>query len=54
MGSEFAEGIATKNKKGCDLGYALAGASCEGATGVDACTATALDVITAFAVPHPG
>jgi hypothetical protein len=37
------------NKKGCDFGYALAANSCEGATGVDACTVTALDVITAFA-----
>ena len=42
------------NRKGCDFGYALAAASCEGATGVDACTVTALGAITAFAVPNPG
>jgi hypothetical protein len=43
-----------QNGKGCDIGYALAAASCEGANSVDACTVTALDVITAFAVPNPG
>jgi len=42
------------NRKGCDFGYALAGNSCEGAPGVDACTVTALDAVTAFAVPNPG
>ena len=39
--------------KGCDIGYAPAANSCEGAFGVDACTVTALDAITAFAVPNP-
>jgi hypothetical protein len=39
--------------KGCDIGYALAASSCEGALSVDACTVTALDAITAFAVPNP-
>src|SRR5271157_3852929 len=39
--------------KGCDIGYAPAASSCEGAFGVDACTVTALDAITAFAVPNP-
>jgi hypothetical protein len=39
--------------KGCDIGYALAASSCEGAFSVDACTVTALDAITAFAVPNP-
>jgi hypothetical protein len=39
--------------KGCDIGYALAANSCEGANNVDACTVTALDAITAFAVPDP-
>ena len=39
--------------KGCDIGYALATRSCEGADSVDACTVTALDVITAFAAPNP-
>jgi len=38
---------------GCDIGYALAASSCEGAFSVDACTVTALDAITAFAVPNP-
>src|SRR5438874_6732621 len=42
-----------KNSKGCDIGYALAISSCEGAHSVDACTVTALDAITAFAVPNP-
>jgi hypothetical protein len=41
------------NRKGCDLGYALAANSCEGVRSVDACTVTALDAITAFAVPNP-
>jgi hypothetical protein len=39
--------------KGCDIGYALAASSCEGTFSVDACTVTALDAITAFAVPNP-
>jgi hypothetical protein len=39
--------------KGSDIGYALAISSCEGANSVDACTVTALDAITAFAVPTP-
>jgi hypothetical protein len=39
--------------KGCDMGYALAISSCEGANRVEACTVTALDAITAFAVPNP-
>jgi hypothetical protein len=50
--------IATKKSKdklkGCDIGYALAARSCEGANSVEACTVTALDAITAFAVPNPG
>ena len=40
--------------KGCDIGYALAANSCEGVSNVDACTVTALDATTAFAVPDPG
>jgi hypothetical protein len=43
---------ATKGK-GCDLGYALAASSCEEADSVEACTVTAPDAITAFAVPNP-
>ena len=39
--------------KGCDIGYALATNSCEGANSVETCTVTALDAITAFAVPNP-
>jgi len=39
--------------KGCDIGYALAANSCEGAHSVEACTVTAPDAITAFAVPNP-
>ena len=39
--------------KGCDIGYAPAISSCEGANSVDACTVAALDAITAFAVPNP-
>jgi hypothetical protein len=45
---------ASKNVKGCDIGYALAANSCEGASGMDACTVTAFDVITAFAISNPG
>ena len=41
------------NSKGCDIGYALDASSCEGVNNVDACTVTALDAITAFAVPDP-
>jgi len=48
------EGGKGKGKgKGCDIGYALAASSCEGAHSVDACTVTALDAITAFADPDP-
>jgi hypothetical protein len=43
-----------RKKKSRDIGYALAARSCEGACSVDACTITAFDVITAFAVPNPG
>jgi hypothetical protein len=35
------------NRKGCDIGYAPATNSCEGANSVDACTVAALDAITA-------
>ena len=42
------------NRKGCDIGYGLAANSCEGVNSVDTCTVTALDAITAFAVPNPG
>ena len=42
-----------ENGKGCDIGYALAASSCEGANNVDACTVTALDAITVFTVPNP-
>jgi hypothetical protein len=42
-----------QNSKGCDIGYALAANSCEGVNNVDACTVTALDATTAFAVPDP-
>jgi hypothetical protein len=42
-----------ENIKGCDIGYALAASSCEGPDNVDACTVTAFDVNTAFAVPNP-
>ena len=41
------------NRKGCDIGYGLAANSCEGVNSVDTCTVTALDAITAFAVPSP-
>jgi hypothetical protein len=46
-------GDSTGKGKGCDIGYALAISSCEGANSVEACTVTALDAITAFAVPNP-
>jgi hypothetical protein len=49
----FFEGTARQNSKGCDIGYALAISSCEEANSVEACTVTALDAITAFAVPNP-
>jgi hypothetical protein len=42
-----------QNIKGCDIGNALAISSCEGANNVEACTVTALDAITAFAIPNP-
>ncbi len=43
----------TPKGKGRDIGYALAVSSCEEANSVEACTITAPDVITAFAVPNP-
>jgi hypothetical protein len=45
--------IGGRKGKGCDIGYAPAISSCEGANSVDACTVAALDAITAFAVPNP-
>ena len=39
--------------KGCDIGYALSISSREEANSVEARTVTALDAITAFAVPNP-
>jgi hypothetical protein len=44
---------ASGKSKGCDIGYALATNSCEEANSVETCTVTALDAITAFAVPNP-
>jgi hypothetical protein len=41
------------NRKGRDIGYALATSFCEEANSVDACTVTTPDVTTAFAVPNP-
>ena len=50
----FIWGLDVREKsKGCDIGYALAASSCEEANSVDACTVTALDATTAFAVPNP-
>ena len=49
---EFYEGFG-QNRKGCDIGYALAASSCEEANSVETCTVAALDAITAFAVPYP-
>ena len=46
-------GEVSRNRKGRDFGYALATCSCEGADSVDACTVTASDVTTAFAVRTP-
>ena len=45
--------VAATNSKGCDIGYAPSASSCEGAHSLDTCTVTALDAITAFAVPDP-
>ena len=41
------------NKKGRDIGYALATNSCEGVSSVNACTVAAPDAVAAFAVPNP-
>jgi hypothetical protein len=45
--------VGRKNRKGRDIGYALAVGSCEKAHGEDACTIAALDATTVFAVPNP-
>ena len=42
-----------RNRKGCDIGYALAANSREEVSSVDTCTIAAPDVTTAFAVPDP-
>jgi hypothetical protein len=42
-----------ENNKGCDFGYAPVANSCEGVNNPDACTVTASDAITAFAVLNP-
>jgi hypothetical protein len=39
--------------KGCDIGYALAASSCEGAHSVEHAPSQPFDAITAFAVPNP-
>jgi len=39
-----------ENENGCDIGYALVASPCEGANNVDACTVTAYDGITTFAL----
>ena len=46
-------GLVRRKGKGCDIGYALATSSYEEANSVETCTVTALDAITAFAVPNP-
>jgi len=43
----------TANRKGCDIGYALAVGSCAEINGVESRTVTAPDATTAFAVPNP-
>ena len=53
LGNQLAAKRALEKGKGCDIGYALAISSCEEANSVEACTVTALDAITAFAVPNP-
>jgi hypothetical protein len=45
--------LGIENRKGRDIGYALAASFCEEANSVEACTVTAPDAITAFAVPNP-
>jgi hypothetical protein len=51
--SGYTRSSAPDKGKGCDIGYAPAASSCEGANSVDTCTVAALDAITAFAVPNP-
>jgi len=51
--TSFAAVRTLEKGKGCDIGYALAINSCEGANSVEACAVTALDAITTFAVPNP-
>jgi hypothetical protein len=41
-------------ERSCSIGYALAVNLCERVGSVDACTTTAPNAITAFAVPSPG
>jgi hypothetical protein len=52
-GSQAVWSASDKNKRSCDIGYALAVGSCEGVSGVDACTVTASDVTAAFATFDP-
>src|SRR4029077_7031414 len=52
-GREWKDLAGCKNRRGRDIGYALAADSCEEAGSVDACTIAAPDAITAFAVPNP-
>jgi|SRR5437588_9084889 len=53
LGREWKDLAGCKNRRGRDIGYALAADSCEEASSVDACTIAAPDAITAFAVPNP-
>ena len=43
----------SRSGKGCDIGYALAASSCEGANNVEHAPSQPFDAITAFAVPNP-
>jgi hypothetical protein len=52
LGSWVGNRTNRRNRKGRDIGYALAAGSCEEANSVEACTVTAPDAITAFAVPN--
>ena len=45
--------IEEEGGKGCDIGYALAASSCEGANSVEHAPSQPFDAITAFAVPDP-
>jgi len=53
LGTQTCGAESAGKSKGCDIGYALAISSCEGANSVETCTVTALRCDHRFRGPKP-